>query len=706
MKRLPMKQRFPLLLLLFPLPHAAAQEAPSPPGPYRVEVKGTAAEQPDAVVARRVVGRAEIAAYGDGNLADVLKRQPGVSVVGNEVRMRGLGTGYTQILVDGEPVPQGFVIDSIAPDLVERVEIARSPTADRGAQAIAGSINIVLRKRTGAARREDKLSTGYQRGHWGPSASTQASGKTGSLAWSAGATFDRTVRIDSVVTDETVDSANDRLAARRFNETGLARIDRLNLAPRLNWTFGNGDTLGWQTLVSLSRARGHTLEEEETLLGESTAYPDSFASSRSRVAGLRSDLAWAHRFTGAGKLTVKGVVDASRRRGDYLFLGTGPARPGLARAVASGADERTASLNGKYLTSLGAAHSLGLGWDASRTTRGEHRHQSDTLTGVPTVALLQDYSARVDRLALFAQDEWTISETFEGYAGIRWEGLRTGTEGADLARVATTSSVASPILQLLWKLPAKNQLRLALARTYKAPLTSNLVPRRYTINNNNSPANPDVEGNPDLRPELSWGLDLAWERPLGKDGTFTLAGYAKRVSDVTAQQLYRDGASWVSRPVNQGDASLAGIEVDLKSPLKLGGMAFELRLNANRNWSRVEKVQGPDNTLAEQVPFTANAGIDYRGGTWDAGANFNLRGGRTSRSADGVATYRGRMALLDLYWTRKLDTQWRMRVSVANALGGNRTTGTRWRDADGAEVIRVLTWEMPASIRFGLERAL
>jgi outer membrane receptor for ferrienterochelin and colicins len=700
MKRLP-------LLLLFPLPYAAAHEAPSPQPPSRVEVKGTA-QQGAAAAALRVVGRTEIAAWGDGNLADVLKRQGGISVVGSEVRMRGLGTGYTQVLVDGEPVPQGFTIDSIAPDMVERIEIARSPTADRSAQAVAGSINIVLRKRTGAGRREDKVSSGYQRGQWSPSVSTQASGKRGTLAWSAGATFDRTVRIDSVFTDETADSANARTATRHFTETGLTRIDRLNLNPRLNWTFEDGDTLSWQTLAGLTRAHGGGRALEETLLGEPTAYPDSVATSRSRVASLRSDLAWAHRFDGAGKLTVKGVFDSNRRRGDYLFLGTRPdGTPGLARAVASGADERTASLNGKYLAPLGAAHSLGLGWDASRTTRGEQRNQSDTVDGVPNAALrLQDYSARVERLALFAQDEWTISQAFEGYAGLRWEGLRTATDGADLARVATSSSVPSPILQLLWKLPDKNQLRLALARTYKAPLTRDLVPRRYTINNNNGPANPDVEGNPALRPELSWGLDLAWERPLGKDGSATVSGYAKRVSDVTTQQLYRDGISWVSRPVNNGDADLAGIEVDLKSPVKLFGMAVEVRLNAGRNWSRVRKVPGPDNTLAEQVPFTANAGIDYRGGAWDAGANVNVRGAAASRSIDGVTTCLGHTALLDLYWTRKLDAQWRARVSVANALGQDLHTGTRYRGADGSTVTRMLAWEGMASIRIGLERVL
>jgi outer membrane receptor protein involved in Fe transport len=320
---------------------------------------------------------------------------------------------------------------------------------------------------------------------------------------------------------------------------------------------------------------------------------------------------------------------------------------------------------------------------------------------------LQDYTARVERLAFFAQDEWTISNTVEGYAGVRWEGLRTATFGADLARVATSSSVASPILQLLWKLPEKNQLRLALARTYKAPLTSNLVPRRYTINNNNGPANPDAEGNPALRPELSWGLDVAWERRLGRDGSATLSGYAKRVSDVMTQQLYRDGASWVERPINNGDAALAGIEVDLKSPVKLGALAFEWRFNAGRNWSRVRKIPGPDNTLAEQVPFTANGGIDYRGAHgWDAGANLNVRGAATSGTGDGVTNHLGRTALLDLYWTRKFDAQWRARVSVANALHRGRQASTTYRDADGTVVTRALSWDGMASIRIGLERTL
>lgn len=573
---------------------------------------------------------------------------------------------------------------------------------------MAGSINIVLRKRVTGARREDKAAGDYQRGRWSPSASTQASGKRGNMAWSLGATLDSTARSDLIRTDETLDSASAWLQARRFDEAARTRSERLNLAPRLNWIFQNGDTLSWNSLAGLVRSRSSMDQHEQTLLGAPTAYPDSLARSGAHTASLRSDLAWTHRFDNAAKLTLKGVLDASRRRGDYLFLGSRPdGTEGLARAVESGADERSAGLTGKYLAPLRAAHSLGLGWDAGRTTRGEHRNQSDTLDGLPAAMRLQDYTARVERLALFTQDEWTVSDTLEAYAGLRWEGLRTATIGADLARIATASSVASPILQLLWKLPQKHQLRLALARSYKAPLTSNLVPRRYTINNNNGPANPDVEGNPALRPELSWGLDLAWERPLGKDGSATLSGYVKRVSDVTTQQLYRDGASWVTRPINNGDADLAGVEVDLKSPITLGALAFELRLNAGRNWSRVRRVPGPDNTLANQVPFTLNGGIDYRGPHgWDAGANLHVRGAATSATGDGVTDRLGRTALLDLYWTRKFDPQWRLRVSVANALQRGRETSTTYRDAGGAVVTRALHWDDVASVRIGLERTL
>ncbi len=60
--------------------------------------------------------------------------------------MRGLGRGYTMIMINGEPAPRGFSLDSLAPEQVERIEIMRAPVAEHSARAIAGTINIVLRE--------------------------------------------------------------------------------------------------------------------------------------------------------------------------------------------------------------------------------------------------------------------------------------------------------------------------------------------------------------------------------------------------------------------------------------------------------------------------------------------------------------------------------------------------------------------------------
>jgi outer membrane receptor for ferrienterochelin and colicins len=109
--------------------------------------------------ATMVVGRDELLRYGDQTVADALKRVPGITVSsvqgrGGDIRMRGLGNGYTQVLLNGQPVPSGFSIDTISPELIERVEIMRVASAELGTQAIAGTINIVLRKSAPPAQRE------------------------------------------------------------------------------------------------------------------------------------------------------------------------------------------------------------------------------------------------------------------------------------------------------------------------------------------------------------------------------------------------------------------------------------------------------------------------------------------------------------------------------------------------------------------------
>ena len=117
-----------------------------------------------STAAKIVVGREEIERYGDTSMGEVLKRLPGVVSSGRPGRggppqMRGLGGGYTQILIDGERAPRGFSLEDLAPEQVERIEIYRAPTAETGARAIAGTINIITRG--GYSRKLNELGIGH-----------------------------------------------------------------------------------------------------------------------------------------------------------------------------------------------------------------------------------------------------------------------------------------------------------------------------------------------------------------------------------------------------------------------------------------------------------------------------------------------------------------------------------------------------------------
>src|SRR5262249_28902520 len=128
----------------------------------KVEIKGAAEDydpRRDDTASKTVINHEEIIKYGDTNVYDVLKRAPGVTVIGDSIRMRGLGIGYTQILVNGERPPPGFQLTTLPPEQIERIEVVRAATAEHSMQAIAGTINIVLKKVVSKPQRDFRLNT-------------------------------------------------------------------------------------------------------------------------------------------------------------------------------------------------------------------------------------------------------------------------------------------------------------------------------------------------------------------------------------------------------------------------------------------------------------------------------------------------------------------------------------------------------------------
>jgi len=719
---------YPLLTASMLLAVPATTPAPIEPAavetPQQVQITGTRADQRQRETTTAIiVTHAELVRQGDQTLADALKRLPGISVSGapgqgSQISMRGLGQGYTQIMLNGEPVPAGFSLDAVAPDMIERVEIMRSATAELSNQAVAGAINIILKKAATRAQRTLGASATRSGGTTSPTLTAQWSDQAKNFSHSVAATLSRQRLEQPILDDESMVDANDALTLqRRTAQIQSKQSDTLSVTPRLAWTLEGGDTITWQGFLNLRRVDAQVRANEQTLTGSPSEFPRYVSDFNVRFVTLRSDLLWNRRFASGDKLETKLGANSNRRSGGFNFYGMDASgAPAGRHYVDSGPGERGVTFTGTWRHPMGASHALAMGWDAGRARRDEDR--SETIfdgAGLATSASTADYSANVTRVALFAQDEWEVSKQFSLYAGLRHERLRTASRAlaanaADALDV--TSAVWSPSVQARYALPDKDVLRLALARTYKAPLLSKLVPRRYTTDNNNNPTNPDEQGNPQLRPELAWGLDVAYERYLGDGALASVSAYWRRIRDVTQTRLFQDDGVWVQAPFNNGNASVHGVELEAKLPLARllnwkAAPALDLRANLARNWSRLDSVAGPDNRLEEQVPYTANLGFDYRlpATAWTVGGNLNVQGGGQVRQSAQLRLDSAPKRALDLYALWKIDAKTQLRLAASNLL---HRAGREWQvydDADGTRR-RLTTTPASAALRIMLERQL
>ncbi len=159
-------------------PAAVNTEKPAAPAELnKVEVKVSRdADSSNGIT--RTIGQSELTKYGDDNVLDILKRQPGISVSGGQISLRGIGSAFVRILVDGQRPSPGFSLDTLPPQMVERIEVIPGSSVEFSAQSIGGTINIVLKRTRGSkqatlslgADSSDTNKTLRSTGTWGDTA--------------------------------------------------------------------------------------------------------------------------------------------------------------------------------------------------------------------------------------------------------------------------------------------------------------------------------------------------------------------------------------------------------------------------------------------------------------------------------------------------------------------------------------------------------
>jgi len=655
----------------------------------------------ESTVAKIVVTREDLDRFGDPTVADVLKRIPGITVSGSagrggEIRMRGLGSGYTLILLNGDPVAPGFSIDSISPDMIERIEVMRAPTADKSNQAIAGTINIILKKVVHERQKNIKTYVANEYGKPSESLSGQLSDRAGTTSYTLAAeirheeyfSVEDDLRLGSNPQGQNITGSLSHLL---YDYT----VNTVSLTPRLNWNANDRDAFTLDGFITYQQTHTVWPQTVNTFLGPQPLIDKTDALTRRETSTVRGKLTWERSLEDSAQLELKLGLNESLKRQIVLYNNFDATQTlQLLRSIDGPATDKSFTLSGKYHAPFMPKHAFSVGGDAEHSLRSESRIQNDlTPTGLVTPDNLDElFDAKVDRLALFAQDEWEISPHWSIYEGLRWEELDTHSSGNDFTSATNRSSVLSPIFQSLWKVPdtKDDQVRISLSRTYKPPTTRDLSPRRYVGSLTNSQTSPDTEGNPDLRPEIAWGLDVAYEHYLGEAGMLSASTFVRKIHDVTLEQLFYSQGIWISRPFNDGNAQSYGIELEAKADLrklKETAPAVELRFNFAQNWSTVDAVPGPNNRLSQQTPLSVNMGADWKPDhtPLTLGGNFGFMGGGpvTLSASQTASTSVNRQ--LDAYGLWKLDPKTQLRLGLSNLLHQTHSESGTYTDASGSQ---------------------
>jgi outer membrane receptor protein involved in Fe transport len=681
---------------------AHAQEAPTPAVTVQGKLNSYDPRRDDTAM-KIVVSHDEIVRYGDTNLLEVLKRIPGITVNGaagrgGEVRMQGLGKGYTQVLVNGERLPAGMQVDTLAPDTIERIEVLRAASAEFSMESIAGTINIVLRKTVRKPERELKLGYGIGRDTRSPNASLRLADRLDNFSYDLAASLVHDdFRGEAPGREEEIDAAGRTILLRTTAGHEEGRMTTLNLAPKLAWKLDGGDSLELESFVNLNRFRIDVNAPTTTLLGELPPYPDKRIGMGNDNDALRGTLHWMHALTSGAQLDAKLGASASRTdNSTRRTAGGNPAVGPLTRDIDSRGRDRGLQSSGKLTVPLIDGHALAVGWDGAYDRRSDARRETDYRDPAARIPDGDEhYRGRVARLALYAQDEWNLTPRLSAYLGARWEGVRIDADGNTFGTARSHAGVFSPVLQTLYKLPGTeaDQLRFAIARTYKAPGMDQLLPHRYT-SVNNSPAEPDTEGNPNLKPELALGIDAAWEHHWAEGTILALSASTRRIDGYMRSLVLFDGQRWIALPANVGKARTHTLQLETGFPLPTlfkGAPPVELRANVARNWSSVDGVPGPDNRLDEQPKLSANLGLDYQGERLGAGANFGFRSGGRIAVANNQAVYLHAQRELELYavWALGADKRGsRLRISAANLLGMDMVNERSYTDMGSGTTLR------------------
>jgi len=709
-------------------PIATAAEAPATASELVVQAKIAYRNRTDQAAPVLDYGLDYFQRFEPLTAGDALKRVPSVAFLSDVlesdgVRLRGLDPAYTQILINGEKVPgagsgsgafgsgadSAFFVDRIPAELIERIEIVRSASANRSGDAVAGAINIVLRDayaldggfvRAGALMFDDKRIRETVGGVWGGQvgpgrllvgANLQGrrnpKNKTSLRYDEPGAPINNS-EVQTDVRNGTDYSANASyqvpLAGGDFDISGFyvhtdryqnedsieynkdirnnANLSTLNdndvKIDQDSWSL-NGkyrhEMFGGATSVKLGYAsfkdEEAEFEDETEYLRDATPYPDGDRITRDKSRTELKDTEFSakleHKRDLADDVQLEFGVQYEKKERDLLVTEVPRNRYNLPSA------------NPPAFGPYGVVD----GGDAAFE------------------------QTRIDPYVMASGK----SGALKWEAGLRYETTDVSIEDRTVpAKVDNDYKVLLPSASVRWSLTAQDQVYVSGARTVRRPSFDYLSPAKLEGEFGDN----DFQGDAQLKPEKAWGLDVGYERRLGKQGVAGVNVFYRKVSDLlevyntgdyskgaldayddaiddgaTPEEAAEELTSFVLGARNTGKGKVWGIEFDLSTPLTVIGLE-NTGVFLNYSWldSDVNDEFG-SRKFNSQSDYVLNVGFIQDLPTWGAsfGASYRKQGEAYSRVVgEEVTTTYG--ADLEIFLEKRIGKDLTIRLTGSNLL--------------------------------------
>jgi len=634
-------------------------------------------ERRDNSIAKRIINGEELTQYGDSNALEILRRTPGVTIPNGKGPSAAPGKGYTVVMIDGEATSTGTSkrispLEQISPDMIERIEVMTNGSAEYTAESMGGIVNVVLKKPKADGRTSAKVTLGAYGKDMSETAYVQREGKFDKISYLVNLTASENRKEDrtDITTDKASLDTNEERDERSKNRS-------VGMRAKLNYSPSSRLKILYDGSVTFNHDRDNITS---TTMTEGSIAPTSRYRSHDDATNtmLWSALGAEHRF-GDDIFEWKMKIHSFEESGDLESFSTPSANN---RKEHDYVLSRFYGLQGDY-SKLADEHFMKAGFEFKRSDQIDETTR--ILNGVDVTSVNDKIQMKEDKLSLYIQDEYTLSDWIVLTPGIRYETLKRD--------YGATSNLGyfAPSLHALFQVTPKDNIRASVAKTVRLPRLSQLSASTDSTLDENNIHRPDVIGNPNLTEEKALSYELRYEHFFADKGVASIGGFYRTIEDKIENSIRFNSVSgrYEQTPQNAGEGSLWGLELEFKKSFKEYIEGFGVFANTTlQNSLLTNTLSGVKRELLQTPNITYNLGFDHtlKEAEITYGAAYRYIGGYDDPQEYLISQSQKGYGTLDLYANKRINKMFKLQFNVKNITSATVETTSHLYDASGAIV--------------------